>query len=87
MTAPETQLPESEPTEIGEQTLVTGVRPVTLRDRLAVRQAEPPRPKRNPDARQKACNLGLFDEVGRTQTDLVDMLRAERAASEPDGPP
>ena len=87
MTEAQSYPPESEPTEIGEQVLVTGVRPITLRDRLAVRQAEPPRPKRNPEARQKPCDLGLFDEVGRAQTDLVDMLRAERAATEPDGPP
>ena len=67
---------ESEPTEIGEQTLVTGVRPVTLGDRLALRAAAPIAPKRNPDARQKPCDLGLFDEVGRAQTDLVDLLKA-----------
>ena len=77
---------DSEPTEIGEQTLVTGVRPVTLGDRLALRAAAPIAPRRNPDARQKPCDLGLFDEVGRAQTDLVDLLKATPpgdAAAEP----
>ena len=78
--------PDSEPTEIGEQTLVTGVRPVTLGERLALRAAAPIAPRRNPDARQKPCDLGLFDEVGRAQTDLVDLLKATPpidAAAEP----
>ena len=77
---------QSEATEIGEQTLVTGVRPVTLGDRLALRAAAPIAPKRNPDARQKPCDLGLFDEVGRAQTDLIDLLKATPpgdAAAEP----
>ena len=67
---------DSELTEIGEQTLVIGVRPVTLADRLALRAAAPIAPRRNPDAQQKPCDLGLFDEVGRAQTDLVDLLKA-----------
>lgn len=66
---------ESEPTEIGDQTLVAGVRPVTLADRLALRAAAPMQPRRNPDAAQRPCDQGLFDEVSRAQTDLVDMLR------------
>ncbi|WP_031556085.1 hypothetical protein [Parvularcula oceani] len=65
----------SETTEAGEQRLVTGVRPITLRDRLDWQAAQPLRPKRNPDCQQRACDLGLFDEVGRAQ---IDLLRTDR---------
>ena len=65
---------EAEATAIGLQTLVDGVRPVTLADRLAERAADPIRPRRNPYAQQKACDVGLFDEVGRAQVDLMDLL-------------
>ena len=65
---------EAEATAIGLETLVDGVRLLTLADRLAVRAAGPMRPRRNPYARQKACDVGLFDEVGRAQIDLMDLL-------------
>ena len=68
---------EAEATAIGLQTLVDGVRPITLADRLAVRAAEPIRPRRNPYAHQKACDVGLFDEVGRAQIDLMDLLASD----------
>ena len=74
MSAPER---EAEATAIGLQTLVDGVRPITLADQLAVRAAEPIRPRRNPYARQKACDVGLFDEVGRAQIDLMDLLASD----------
>lgn len=67
------------PTEItpeGEQFVTPGVRPVTLADRLAVRAAQPIAPKRNPGVRQEPCDIGLFDEAGRNQIDLLDFLRA-----------
>ncbi len=67
---------ETETTEIGEQTLIDGVRPITLRDRLAVMAASPMRPRRNPTAFQKSCDHGLFDEVSRAQIDLVDLITA-----------
>ncbi|MEO1168742.1 MAG: hypothetical protein AAFW97_08550 [Pseudomonadota bacterium] len=66
----------SERTEAGEQTLVSGVRPVTLADRLAVRAAAPITPKRNPNAEQKPCDHGLFDTSARDQLDLIDAIRA-----------
>jgi hypothetical protein len=31
-------------------------------------------PKRNPFAVQKPCELGLFDEVGLAQIDLLDFI-------------
>ena len=63
-----------EPTEVGEQSLIDGVRPVTLGERLTARTSHPMTPKRNPDAGQKPCDHGLFDEVGRAQIDLLDLI-------------
>ena len=65
---------ESEVTAVGRQTLIDGVRPITLRDRLTIIAAQPMTPKRNPTAIQKACNHGLFDEVSRAQLDLCDLI-------------
>ena len=67
-----TRLAES--TEVGEQTLIDGVRPVTLGEKLTARTAHPMTPKRNPNAGQKPCDHGLFDEVGRAQIDLLDLI-------------
>ncbi|MEX0343335.1 MAG: hypothetical protein AB3N20_00320 [Rhizobiaceae bacterium] len=76
MTGKPIRNPQAEPTEAGEQTLVCGVRPVTLRDRLTVMAARPMLPKRNPNARQKPCDHGLFDEAARDQIDLIDFLNS-----------
>jgi len=65
----------TEATPEGEQTLVPGVRPVTLRDRLEARMAAPMAPKRNPYARQKPLDIGLFDEAARNQLDLMDLIK------------
>ncbi|QLC24909.1 hypothetical protein HFP57_07615 [Parasphingopyxis algicola] len=65
-----------ERTEAGEQIVVPGVGPLTLADRLALRAAGPMVPKRNPQAEQRPCDIGLFDTAARTQLDLVDILRA-----------
>lgn len=65
---------ETETTEVGEQTLMDGVRPITLRDRLRLMAESPMTPKRNPNAPQKQCDHGLFDEVGRAQIDLTDLI-------------
>jgi hypothetical protein len=71
----------TEITPEGEQVLVPGIAPITLRDRLVARMAAPMTPKRNPDAQQKPCDIGLFDEAARDQCDLIDLLRAvERGA-------
>ena len=67
---------QTELTAEGEQTLVPGVRPVTLKDRLAVLAAAPIAPKRNVHAPQKPCDIGLFDEAARNQLDLIDFIRA-----------
>lgn len=56
----------SERTDQGEQTLVPGVAPVTLRDRLDLLAALPMAPRKP----QKPCNVGLFDEMARTQMDF-----------------
>ena len=56
----------SEPTEQGEQVLVPGVAPVTLRQRLALLFAAPLAPRKP----QRPMNIGLFDEDARNQLDL-----------------
>ncbi|MCT7376635.1 hypothetical protein [Chelativorans salis] len=75
----------TEITPEGEQVLVPGIAPITLRDRLVARMTEPMTPKRNPDAAQEPCDIGLFDQTARDQTDLIDLLRAaERGAPTPE---
>lgn len=66
---------KTEATEAGEQMLAHGVQPVTVRDRLTLMASRPMQPTRNPHAGQKPCDLGLFDEVGRNQIDLIDFLK------------
>ena len=56
----------TEPTPEGEQTLVPGVRPISLRQRLEARMASPLVPTKP----QKPLNIGLFDEDARNQLDL-----------------
>ena len=63
-----------EETEVGAQSLIEGVRPVTLGEKLTAQTAQPMTPKRNPNAGQKPCDHGLFDEVGRAQIDLLDLI-------------
>jgi hypothetical protein len=47
---------ETEPTPIGEQTLISGVRRVSIYERLMVLAAQPLGPKKS----QKPCDLGLI---------------------------
>ncbi|WP_428408427.1 hypothetical protein [Hyphococcus sp.] len=63
--------PETEETDARSQTLMRGVAPITLRDRLSVLAAAPMAPR----AAQKRCDMGLFDLESRRQIDLVDELR------------
>ena len=74
MTAPRTY----ESTEVGEQSLIDGVRPVTLGEKLTARTSHPMTPRRNPNAFQKPCDHGLFDEVGRAQIDLLDIISTHK---------
>ena len=67
-------IPKTETTEVGEKTLITGVAPVTLGEKLTARTTHPMVPKRNPNAVKKSCDIGLFDEVGRAQIDLCDLI-------------
>jgi len=67
--------PQHEDTPEGVQTLVPGVAPVTLRERLDVMARKPMTPKRGPIL-QKPCDIGLFDEAARAQRDLIDRLHA-----------
>jgi hypothetical protein len=57
---------DSEATACGEQTLIPGVRPVTLRERLALAQARPLQPAKP----QKPLTIGLFDQDARNQLSL-----------------
>ena len=57
---------ETETTDQGEQTLVPGVRPVTMRERLQRLMDAPLLPRRA----QKPLTIGLFDENARNQFDL-----------------
>ena len=68
--------PKFEQTEVGVQTLISGVRPVTLGEKLTALTFHPMTPKRNPNAQQRPCDLGLFDEVGRAQIDLIDFINS-----------
>ncbi|WP_417319629.1 hypothetical protein [Erythrobacter aureus] len=70
---------QTERTEAGEQVLVSGVRPITLGDRLAARAAAPIAPKRNRYATQRPCDHGLFDTAARDQLDLIDAVRAAQS--------
>ena len=63
--------PASERTDAGAQMVMRGVKPITLRDRLAVMAAAPITPR----VTQKSCDHGLFDLQSRKQTDLIDKLR------------
>jgi hypothetical protein len=57
---------ETEGTSLGPQTLVPGVRPVSMKVRLEALAAHPLEPRRL----QKPCDIGLFDDVARNQMDL-----------------
>ena len=57
---------QSEMTPDGEQTLIPGVRPITMRDRLDARMEAPLVPRKP----QKPLDIGLFDEIGRNQLEL-----------------
>jgi hypothetical protein len=57
---------QSEPTDAGEQTLVPGVKPISLRERLEWRAQAPLQPRRL----QQPLDIGLFDLADRNQLDL-----------------
>jgi hypothetical protein len=72
----------SEPTPIGEQRLVPGVAPITMRDRLESRMAAPLLPTRP----QKPLDLGLFDLAARNQLDLF-AISGRASHADPNAPP
>ena len=57
---------ETEATSLGPQSLVPGVRPVSMKARLEALAAHP----LISDRLQKPCDLGLFDEAARNQMEL-----------------
>ena len=61
---------ETEATSLGPQSLVPGVRPVSMKARLEALAAHPLVCLRL----QKPCDLGLFDEVARNQMDLFSAI-------------
>ena len=66
MSAPHEARLRSEPTPEGEQFLLPGVPPLSLRQRLALLIAAPLGPR----VPQKPLNVGLFDEDARNQLSL-----------------
>jgi len=58
---------ETEVTPQGQPTLVSGVPPITERERIEAMMNGPIRPRRP----QKPLNIGLFDEDARRQMDLL----------------
>lgn len=68
----------AEPTEIGLQTLIPEVTPITPADRLALRIAAPLRPKKL----QRPCDFGLFDLTARNQLDLFAQPESQRSEDE-----
>ena len=57
---------ETEATDQGEQKLICGVHPVSMKARLNVLAAHP----LAPTILQKPCDFGLFDDVARNQLDM-----------------
>ena len=57
---------DAEWSSCGVQTLIPGVRPVSLRERLTLQASAPLIPKKS----QKPLNIGLFDEGARNQLNL-----------------
>jgi hypothetical protein len=57
---------ETEATTQGEQTLMKGVRPVTLKQRLEARKEAPLEPR----CAQRPLDFGLFDMSARNQLSL-----------------
>lgn len=78
MTSHKSHLRQYEETEVGTQSLIHGVAPITLREKLALLSAQPmsgPRKFGLTQLRpQNPCNHGLFDEVSRAQIDLLDLI-------------
>ena len=66
MTAIAPILFDTEATSLGPQTLVPGVRPVSMKARLEVLAAHPLGCRKL----QKPCDIGLFDDVARNQMGL-----------------
>jgi hypothetical protein len=61
---------EMEATSLGPQTLVPGVRPVSMKARLEALAAHPLASMKM----QKPCDIGLFDDVARNQMDLFSAV-------------
>ena len=73
----------SEPTPVGEQRLVPGVVPITMRDRLQARMTAPLLPTRP----QKPLDLGLFDIAAHNQLDLFGISGRPARADPQSQPP
>jgi len=80
-------VPKFDQTEVGAQTLIDGVRPVTLGEKLTARTCHPMTTSRtlgrNPNAQQRPCDIGIFDEVGRAQIDLLDFINLQNPPQTP----
>ena len=64
---------DTEATSLGPQTLVPGVRPVSMKARLEVLAAHP----LGSDRLQRPCDIGLFDDVARNQMELFSTEKSK----------
>ena len=65
---------ETEATIQGQQVLVPGVRPVSMKARLEVLATHP----MASDRLQKPCDIGLFDDVARNQMELFSAEKSKQ---------
>ena len=65
---------ETEPSPLGEQCLIAGVHPVSMKARLEVLAAHPMVTTKL----QKPCNIGLFDDVAQNQMDLFSTDKPQK---------
>lgn len=63
----------SEQTDIGEQTLIPDVQPITAADRLAMLANAPMLPAK----RQRPADEGLFDQNARNQIEMFDPIPSQ----------
>lgn len=66
------------------QSNMPGYVPPTVRERLAWEANLPYSGRRQRAAKARPIAVGLFDEDGRSQLDLIDAIRAEQAYAQCD---
>ncbi len=67
--------PKFEQTEVGVQTLISGVRPVTLGEKLTARTYHPMTPKRNPNASKGRVTLACLMKWDALKSTCLILLK------------